>query len=341
MLTPRILFSAAGTPSAGSTPLPEGGVRTPPPPPSPPKTPPSGETPDDASFIRIPRSEYDTLKVSSAKAAEMAAEKAALEANWNHAQRLLKRDSGSQEDLIISTRHVLKSAGFSDSEIESAISQQFPSDDDPPSDRRGSQPKRPPSRGQEGEEPSSEDQMAQRLESLQRAQDAERLVRLTREVRDTVRTQVDTHPKLSTLMGALVKINTNPEGNPEDVTRYQEDLKAYFQAEVERELKDRLRVRRAQARGAWEDQWIAEEGVKAAAAVHEKAQRLIPDPSRLGRVDQMGAGEEHIISNRKPVAAPTHRKGMTYAQAQSQVREWAADQLLRASHETSTADNRA
>lgn len=285
-----------------------------------PSPPPSGDT------FQLPRAEYDRLRLAAEKATSLEKEAADLRTNWEHASRLISRKEEDPSKVMESTRHVMRAAGYEDAAIEAYLKQQFApppnEEDEPPTDERGQKKK-----------PSEVDQVRAELQQYQSQAEAREAARLKQTLQSEIKQVVDTHQDMGKLVGALVKFNHAEDPQGEKAQKYQGELMSTFREDVNRETLDRLRQRRAQAQGAWRDEWIAEEAAKAAQAVYGKLKRLVPDPSRLGRVPEIDTDADYFTQT-KPVAPPEYKKGMKFAEAQGQVRDWITDTLTRATLES-------
>lgn len=104
--------------------------------------------------------------------------------------------------------------------------------------------------------------------------------------------------------------------------------------QIATETKTALQRRREQARGAWDESWIAEEAKKASRSTAEWYRSVIPDPSRLGRAGETAA-EAQAFLKKPPVPPPSYKPGMSVGDADKAVRDFALDQLLRGQAESS------
>jgi hypothetical protein len=64
--------------------------------------------------------------------------------------------------------------------------------------------------------------------------------------------------------------------------------------------------------------------------VYGKFKLLVPNPSRLGRTEDL-TDEQAYVSQNKPVSAPVWKKGKSMDEVSKEAHDWAVDTLLRAS----------
>lgn len=279
-------------------------------------------------IFSLPKAEYDALVAARIERDALKPKVSALEENWGAAQRLIKGE-GDQATLEASTRHVLKAAGWSEGQIashlESLREEEAPKGPSPRSDGRGTRPKGASPSG-DSEEPSELEVLRQDVTLARQEISKQEVHRLGVLFKQAVTGSLDGTPELVTVMEDLVKVSApSDEGKAK---AYKDNLREQVTSEVDREFRDRLRLRRSQNGNRWDDGWVAEEAAKAAKAVATKYRTFVPDPSRIGKVSETGVGDDYITST-TPVSKPSFRKGDTVADVQEKAKAWSADYLIR------------
>jgi len=275
-----------------------------------------------ADVVPVSKAEYAEYVAAKQRLGSLEKDYNELKDTWGNAELLLRQDSTvAPEKVQEATRKVLAKAGWTQAQIDAHLAG---TQEPQPKAPKG---KAPPREDKEEDEPSELEVMRQELGTIKQQQGKTEVQRLNQLMQAQVGGAVDTTKELATVMATLVKANA-PEDS-EKAKAYEGNLRSTVVAEVNRELLDRLRTRRAQNGNRWDDTWVADEAANAAKAVAAKYRAFVPDPSRIGRSEETGAADD-FLTNTQPVAAPEYKKGKTtMSDAQSQLREWAADQLIR------------
>lgn len=272
----------------------------------------------DKGGVTITREEYDALQAAKSKATTLEQQVSSTEQDWTHVRRLM-RGNGTPEEIANSVRYVMKKEGYSESEIETYIQE----------NARPAPASRPKGKKDEEGDPQDEpDPMDLKVKAVDQRLSQIEVERLQGRLSSGIREAVDSNKNLGRLIDGLAATDPDGEGNGEGrAKRLSEVLK-----DVERETRDRLKSRRAESGGRWDDRWIEEEAGKAVEAVYSRYRTLVGDPARLGRTSEMGVGEDRF-TNRQPVKPPQPKKGMKFDQAAKESRDWALDTLLRSADE--------
>lgn len=273
--------------------------------------------PDPTSVVQLSRAEYDKLVGATSKVSTLESRLSELSENWDKASVVFSREEQDPTKLMAATRHVLAKAGWTPEQIEQSLAE-TPAPDDTPTPT--------PRRGARTPEPNPEIENLQRqVESLQQDHTAARLTQLQGLFGTAVSGALDTNPEIATLVANQVRLADLPEA---DAKKYREDLFGALREEVDKTLRERLRVRKQQSGNAWRDDWIREEAVEAAKAVHGRFRRFAADPSKLGRAPGTNPDIESIHDT-KPVEAPTYKAGMSTDAANQALKGFMVDQFLR------------
>ena len=285
-----------------------------------------------ADVVPLSKAEYARFVEAQTRLSSLENEHKELKDTWSNAELLLRQDSTAPAEKIQeATRKVLAKAGWTPAQIDAHLAGQQsenPRSNKPTRSNKATQAQDDEEGGED--EPNELEQIKMELGTLKQTQGKAEVARLNQIMQSQVSTAVDTTKDLSTVLATLVKANA-PEDS-EKAKAYEGNLRETVVAEVNRELLDRLKQRRAQNGNRWDEQWISEEAVNAAKAVATKLKKYSPDPSRIGRTDETSAADDFLI-NTKPMAEPQYVKGKTtMSDAQSQLREWAADHLMRGIH---------
>lgn len=301
---------------------------------------PAGKTGGEApapgvDMVTVKRSDYDTLRTQANSATELQKQNAELAKDWKAAERLIKQDPNYDPSALeADTRHVMARAGYTPEQINEHLR-----GESAPQGREGKKPKVESDDDEVSATDQKLDAVTAQLTKLQQQQGRDEYRRLQQTLDSNVTGLLDNNPELVKLTAGLVKHNTDEDTTPSDVQKYKTTLREELSTEIRRETLERIKVRRQQAGGIFDEGWLQEESVKAAKAVNDRYRRLVGDPSRLGRTPETSAGQDRFV-NTKPVEAPAHKKGLTFSEAQSQVQSWAADMLTRSIAEDSTAESR-
>jgi hypothetical protein len=288
----------------GGTPTPTGGVTTPP-----------------ADTIPLSRAEYDKLLKQSTESEALRLKLKSAEEDLGHVNTLLRPGSDPSASEA-SVRRLMARTGYSSAEIEDYIRSTRETPETPEPKGRGSQ--------DDDEDESEAAQFVQQtrasLEELREATRRQDRNRLEGQMKEALNGTLDSRTDLGKLYKAISQ-SRDSEGQGETETA---NLRETLLSDVRRETLDRLRARRLQSGGAWRDEWINEEAAKAASAVYGKFKLLVPNPSRLGRTEDL-TDEQAYVSQNKPVSAPVWKKGKSMDEVSKEAHDWAVDTLLRAS----------
>lgn len=293
-------------PTGSSTPPPSGGTPTPPTPPAPPSPPVGGEP-----TIALSRAEYDRLV-----AAQTAAK--AHEETTRHIANLMKPDGKDPSILAESSRVLMRQNGYSDAEIDAYIRETF-NPETPPAE--------PPKTGG-GKKDDAAAALEARLADIEKTQQSQNLASLQADLDNSVRSTLDSVPELQNTYKALVKLNSDPTKGNRD-TEYEQQLRDLAIKEVNAETRRLLQIRRAQAGGAWRNEWIGESAIEAGKAIATRWRTLVRNPDRLGPGSE--SDEEQLFLAQKPIPEPSWKRGKTADNVREEVEKFAVDQLLRAS----------
>lgn len=297
--------------AGGTAPLPPGGVISPP---VPPKTSEgSGKSETGGGIddrVHLTREEYDKLS-GSAKEAD------SLRDVWESTRTLI--EGGAERDKAVeATRKILARTGRSQADIDSFIEEKYPSQE--------------PKGGRKGAE--EDDATEKRFKTLESRLEQEKLVRFQGVLSNSTAEALEGNAMVVKIVDHLAQINVE-DGDETKVAKYKGELAREMMDACENETKRLLAERRRLAGGRFEEGWIAEEAVKAAAKIESKYRRYVGDPSRLGRSAETDPVSERL-AREQPVKAPEHKNGMTHGEAQSGLRTWATDMLLRGAAEEGT-----
>ena len=286
----------------------------------PPTTIPAPGAPNPTDTISLTRADYEKLVKASGATETLESKLAEATSNWERARTLFSKEPGDPTAQAEATRFMLKQAGWSDAEIEAQLTPDEPTPT-PPSDGRG----RPSGRNQ----PSADDQrltsMEQQIEALRQEHGQSRLTQLQGMFDATLDHALDTHADLATLTKAFVGLRGD---DPKLVESAGAEVRSTLRDELDRTLRERLRVRRASSGNAWRDEWIREEAVKAAEAVYGRFKRIVGDPSKLGRTPET-INEDSSIHTKPPVPVPEFKRGMRVPEAKAGVENAITDAFLR------------
>lgn len=308
MLFPRPLLSPDAPPAGG---------------------PPTGTTvpapgaPSPTEVIQLPRAEYEKLIATRTSTETLEGKLKSLESNWTQARMLLAKDKSNADPtaLVAAARNTLKEAGWNPEEIEQYIRGDAPDDDtEEPADEPATRRKTTP-------EDDRYAQLEAKLAALQQEQSGSRLTQLNGLFQNAVVSTLDTHKDLGTLVTKLVELR-GPGGDPEETKTARSEVLDSLREELDKTLRERLRVRRSTSGNAWSDVWIGEEAVKAAEAVYGRFRKFVGDPSKLGRTRDADLDVESI-HNTPPVPEPVYKPGKTTDAAKTELEKLWVDQLLR------------
>jgi hypothetical protein len=286
-------------------------------------TPPS----EGSGGISLTRQEYDQLISAKAEKATLEQERNKYKENWENAQTLIRSEGKTPEQVEAATRRVMKEAGFDDGYITQYIEAQRGGGggDEGEGSREEETPRTKKSPAEERIE-----NLERELQSLRGDRTEDRKNYLERRLEEQVTTLTgdkDTDKLLQRLR------DSQPEGATEEqVTQRLSKVKETLALRIRRETLDRLRQRRANNGGRWDDRWVDEEASNAARAVRGEYESFMADPSVIGRSPDAAPWETKLKTS-QPVKAPTYKRGMSVDDAGVGVREFAIDQLLRGASE--------
>ena len=289
-----------------------------------PTTIPAPGAPSPTEVVQLPRSEYEKLIKAGGQTETLESKLKELETNWGQARTLFSKEPQDPTRVAEATRFMLKQSGYSDAEIEAALAGD--PEETPNTPPAGQQPN---GRGRQAGTPPEDPRitsMEQQLKALQQEHGQSRLTQLQGMFDSTLNRALDGTPEIATLVKAFVGLR-GPEDSPE-AKAATDEVRSTLRDELDKTLRERLRVRRSSSGNAWRDEWIAEEAVEAAKAVYGKFKRIVGDPSKLGRTPET-IHEDSSIHTKPPVPLPEYKRGMRVPEAKAGVENAITDAFLR------------
>lgn len=178
-------------------------------------------------------------------------------------------------------------------------------------------------KGTPASDPANPEQLTPEQAALVDTQTQVKQVRVTqlRGMMDSaLNSQFDSTTPVGVLLGELKKY----QGEKFD----EKKLRPVLTEKIRRETLDRLKIRRAQGRGDFQDGWIAEEAKAAAEAVAQEYRTVIGDVSLIGQSPETVSGEDEFLKS-APVAAPAYKAGTPTGDTQTQAHSYTVDALSR------------
>ena len=273
---------------------------------------PGSETPKaDPNQMTIPKEEYDKLVAARTERDTLKPQLDDMQNRWSDVEVLLKPDV-DQQQARTSLRALLIKSGLTPEQADARVNGSGTTQkNSAPADQGG---------GNEDDMEPGDEKYAALEQAIQ--QQGAALTQQQRHIAQTemARRQADLTENVGRAvdgregLGKLIKYAESRAGEDSQPGRMRETILA----EVQRETLDRLRQRRAdetRRRGqeAWDDKWIAEEGLKAAEAIENKYRSVIGDPSNLGRSTETGSGT-HVTLPEKPPAIAAEGSGVADVQ---------------------------
>lgn len=282
---------------------------------------PAPGAPNPADVIQLPRAEYEKLVKAGGQSETLEAKLKEVSSNWDQARTLFSKEQQDPTKLAEATRFMLKSAGYSDAEIEAHLA---------PEPEPEPQPQPTPNgRGRPAAAPADDPRltsMEQQIKALQQEHGQSRLTQLQGMFDTNLDRALDSNPELATLMKSFVGLRGTED--PSAMKAATDEVRSTLRDELDRTLRERLRVRRSSSGNAWRDEWIGEEAVEAAKAVYGKFKRIVGDPSRLGRTPET-INEDSSIHTKPPVPVPEYKPGVRVPEAKAGVERAITDAFLR------------
>jgi hypothetical protein len=238
---------------------------------------------------------------------------------------VLMSGSASLDPWEESARFVLADAGRTEPEIEEYIQAQRVAMEETVPDYTDDQPAQPsptsdtpPGVGDKNPLEERIEQLEGQLRQREEARQQQDLDVMQQEMSRSMQKTLDSHSGLGVLFKKTKEL-AGDEEVPKSRTMLQEDL--------QRELMDRLRLRKAKGE-QFRLSWFEDEAGKAADAVFERYRTVIGDPDKLQRVPETAPGDDRLVHT-KPVEPPAFESGDDAGTVRTKVSDWNVDFLTR------------